>query len=764
MRRLRRLIALLFLALLVATGVVFYYQRQRAKAEATPPPSPLPEGVAGIADRWQYTKTVDGKPIVEVSAREYRVIENPSRVELEDVELKIFGGDPTVYDLVKSKRADVDTKAKTMYSEGEVEIVMRLPNDGSPMPARPMTIRSSRVHFETETGIARTEERAQFQFAEGSGESLGAMYNPQTKEITLQKEAQITLVGARAEAVPTKVWASHALYLETHAKIELTGPTRMERKSLMLHAGDATIELEEGEIRRVEAKAVSGTDHFPNRDIAFGGDAAEMKYRPDGTLAEIHSRGHSRLDAVTASARSEVRSTNLLMLFREGTEEAELEKAFARENASVRSVPVGKAAETQMRRTLEAGEIELQMRPGGAEAERVLTHTAGTLTFLPASAQQRQRKLWAERMTMRYGKENQLEFFEASEAKTESMPSAKAVADARKAKLDPPPLLNTRSEQLEASFHPETGEMRWMKQMGAFQFDEGVRHGKASEAMLHQAEKYNLLDGAAQIWDATGSLQADRIRTEEPSGDLTAEGNVVSTRKPEKRKGSDGTALPGGEETLQATAKKMTTTNLNKRIRYDGNARLWQGANRLHGDTAIIDRDKQTIEGIGNVFSQIEESPKPNIEESKETKPAPAAPKTYTLINAARMIYKDNEKVAFYQGKVKMRRTTLSVDSDYLRMMLKETAEGETELDKAFADGNARIVMNEPGNLRRGAAEHAEYFPAEEKMVLYGGSPFFDDQKEGATRGKRLTYFSKDDRLIVESGDTAPAVSVIKRK
>ena len=111
-----------------------------------------------------------------------------------------------------------------------------------------------------------------------------------------------------------------------------------------------------------------------------------------------------------------------------------------------------------------------------------------------------------------------------------------------------------------------------------------------------------------------------------------------------------------------------------------------------------------------------------------------------------------------------MRRTSLSVDSKSMHMHLKETETGETELEKAFADGDARILMNEPGNVRRGGGEHAEYYPGTEKMVLYGGSPFFDDQREGATRGRRLTYFSNEDRLIVESGDAAPAVSVIRRK
>lgn len=771
MRRLGRLIAFLFLVLFLTTGAIYYYQRQKAEANATPPPPPLPEGVAGTADRWQWTHTVDGKPMVEISAREYRMIQNPARVELSDVELKIFGGDTTAYDLVKSKRADVDTRAKTMYSEGEVEITMRVPNDGRPMPPRPMKIRSSKVHFDTESGKAKTAEKTYFQFAEGNGECVGALYDPQAKEVTLESEAQITLLKeGTATPVPTRVWAAHAIYREVYSKIELRGPTRMERQNLAMDAGDATIELKEGEIHRVEARSVSGVDRYPNRELAFGADFAEMKYRADGSLAEIYGDGQARLDATTPSARNEVRSAKMNLHFREGAADPELEKSFAHGGATLRSIPLGKAAATQPRRVLVSDVIEVQMRPGGAEAERLLTHSEGTLTFLPATPEQRERKLVAERMTGSYGANNALERFEATRARTESKPAAAAVARAKQQKQPEPALLVTRSDTLEARFQPETGDMLWMKQAGNFEFTEGVRRGRANTATLHQAEKYNLLDGKAQLWDATGSLQADRIRTAEPSGDLLAEGKVISTRKPEpkaaKASKGDDLALPGGEATMQATAARMTTRNNNQWIRYEGNARLWQGANRLHADAAIIDREANAIEGIGNVFSQIEEQKAATAEQkpdaAKEKTPATPA-KVYTLIHAAKMRYTDADKIARYEGNVRMRRAVLSVDSRTMRMHLKEDAAGNTELEKAFADGDARIRIDEPGNLRRGGGEHAEYYPPDEKMVLSGGEPFFEDQKEGATRGRRLTYFSRDDRLIVESADRAPAVSVIRR-
>ncbi len=778
MRGVGRLLALLFVVLLVATGVVFYYQRLAAEANATPPPAPLPENVAGTADRWQWSHTVGGKPIVEVSAQSYRMIQMPSRVELEDVELKIFGADTETYDLVKSRRADVDTRTKTMVSEGEVEILMQVPVNGKPMPAHPTVIRSSKVQFETETGIARTAERTHFQFADGFGEAVGAVYDPQTKQMVLESEAAFTFQKPDGSNAPSKVWAAHAIYLEAEGLLQLRGPTRLERNNLVLEAGDATITMKGGEVQRVEAAKVTGTDRYPQRTVRFGGDRMELLYGEDGSLRELISHGSSRLDSESQTHRNAVRASRMHLYFAEGTQENALEKVWAEGAARLESAPQGEAARQQARRVLESEIVELRMRPGGEEIQQLLTHAPGVVTFLPANAQQRQRVLRGERITADYGTRNRMRHFRSTTVTTESAPSGEQIAEARKQKRQEPGPLKTRSTDMEASFSEATGEMEWMRQWGRFELEEGTRRGRAESALMHQKEKYNLLEGNARVWDDSGSLQAKKIRTAEPSGDLIAEGDVVSTRKPEAKEKNSGqqaggkagqktveSALPGGEEALQATAQKMTTRDQNKWIRYEGNARLWQGANRLHADAAIIDRKQQMLTGEGNVFSQIEEAGAGTgkAADSKADSKTKAGP-VYTLIHSNRMVYEEEKKLATYTGQVRMRRAGLSVDAGQMRMVLAEDKAGQTQLKQSFADGDVRILMREAENTRRGASQHAEYYPEETKMVLYGGEPFFEDQKQGATRGKRLTYFSNEDRLIVESGETTPAVSVIRRK
>jgi hypothetical protein len=49
-------------------------------------------------------------------------------------------------------------------------------------------------------------------------------------------------------------------------------------------------------------------------------------------------------------------------------------------------------------------------------------------------------------------------------------------------------------------------------------------------------------------------------------------------------------------------------------------------------------------------------------------------------------------------------------------------------------------------------------------VTLEGGAPEFVDSVKGTTKGQKLTWFSNDERLLVDGAPAKPAVSVIKRK
>jgi lipopolysaccharide export system protein LptA len=236
------------------------------------------------------------------------------------------------------------------------------------------------------------------------------------------------------------------------------------------------------------------------------------------------------------------------------------------------------------------------------------------------------------------------------------------------------------------------------------------------------------------------------------TGDVTAEGNVASTREPE-RASKPTTVLSAGEP-LHAKSTRMSTAGGRRLVRYEGNVVLWQGGDRIEADFVEIDRSGATLSARGNVRSQF-------VEQTAGTK-KPAPPVT-TLIRAPQLFYSDKTRTARYTGGVSMVRAGLQVTSAELRGLF-ATKDGSSGLEMAYADGQVRIVQSSPDRTRHGSAEHAEYTVGEGKVVLTGGSPEFIDSLRGSTRGQELTWFADNDRLLVEGREGQPAVSRILRK
>jgi lipopolysaccharide export system protein LptA len=286
------------------------------------------------------------------------------------------------------------------------------------------------------------------------------------------------------------------------------------------------------------------------------------------------------------------------------------------------------------------------------------------------------------------------------------------------------------------------------------------------------------------MWDPTGSVEAQRIVMNQESGDFTAEQQVRSSRLPDRKAAASGAMLSEGEP-IQATADRMSSTNDNKRILYEGKAILWQTGNRLQADRVLIDRGDKKLQAEGNVVSQFLDT--------GEKKSG------FTTIRAASLEYRDTDRLAWYRGGVRLLRDGMDVKSSELRAWMKEPPkeptpakapasskepasskadalakdpasakdsgkEGDSRLERAFADGAVEIVQASPGRTRRGSAEHAEYYVDEEKVVLYGGHPQVVDSVKGTTRGRKLTYWANSDSFQGDGTETQPSVSTIKRK
>jgi lipopolysaccharide export system protein LptA len=70
------------------------------------------------------------------------------------------------------------------------------------------------------------------------------------------------------------------------------------------------------------------------------------------------------------------------------------------------------------------------------------------------------------------------------------------------------------------------------------------------------------------------------------------------------------------------------------------------------------------------------------------------------------------------------------------------------------------VVIQQPN--RRAEGQRLVYTPADDKFVLTGGPPSIFDAEQGKITGVSLTFFRRDDRVLVEGEAGAPVVTTTR--
>jgi lipopolysaccharide export system protein LptA len=776
MRRTRLLILASIVAIVAAVGVIYTVQKGLAARSAPPRPAALPERISAKASHWTWTQQIGSMTKVEIVAQDMRQVAEPSRFELTGVELRVFDkSDQSKFDKITSAKADFDINQQVMFSEGEVEIIlgMKVNAKGAEEPSdKLLKIKSSGVRFETKAAKVMTDRPAEFTFDRSEGRSTGAQYDSVSRELRMDRDVVIKFRGAQPKDAPMEVTAGSLLYKEGESKIYLSPWAKLVRGGFTLEGGDSVVTLLDGSLQLVETQNAKGGDRSPGRTLDYSADHLNIMFTPDNEVEKVVGTDHARLVSTTDSGQTTVTTKRVDLDFTQGDTGALLKTALATGDSLLVSKPTIKPNTTPPDdRIVRSEVIELLMRPGGKDTDMVRTHTPGTIDFVPNRPGQKKRTIGSERMWITYGDANRPKYFRAVIANTRSE------RETPKGKPPQPPAL-TWSHDMEANFDPATGQLSTMDQWPDFRYEEGDRRASAEKATMVQAKNEIVLNNRARVWDPSGSTNADRIILNQQTGGFEAIGNVASMhvqdqKDPKDAKdgkpAADAENKPGpspmfsGPDPVEAKAARMTMADHNNKIHYEGNAILWQGPNRVTGDRVDIDRKEQRLEAHGNVFTQMLDKHDDNPQDN-DAKPAAAAktkPTTqvFTTVRASDLVYSDKDRIAHYTGGVLLNRPGLTMNSQELRAWMSDTS-----LDRAFADGQVKVVQAAPDRTRTGTGEHAEYYLADQKMIMNGGKPTLVDTVKGVTRGRQLTWFASSDRLLIEGAEPQPAVTKLRKK
>ena len=175
--------------------------------------------------------------------------------------------------------------------------------------------------------------------------------------------------------------------------------------------------------------------------------------------------------------------------------------------------------------------LDLHMRPGGKDLDRVNTHAPGTLEFLPNQIARHARPsrrangycLWREER-------------DSILPRLERLHRNAAVGrGTQEEKGNLRPSRTPSSKVIDATFD-DKGDSSLMKQTDDFHYTEGVRKAQCRLRHARQREEHHGSRNHARISDDTGTTVGDHIQMQQSTGDFDASGHVATTRLPDARR------------------------------------------------------------------------------------------------------------------------------------------------------------------------------------------------------------------------------------
>ena len=797
--RLRRLLAVTAIALTLVVAGMYFYARSKATNALKTIPGKIGYDIKQTANGFQFSKSNGNRTLFTVQASDVTQFKLNGNAELHNVNIVLYGKDSSRFDQIYGDDFAYDQKTGDVIAQGDVQIDLvsnpageTSPDQSTPKEVKnPIHLKTRNLVFNRDTGNAATDERVEFRTPQASGSAVGVTYAGKSNTLTLASQIHIVLAGKE----PAVLEAEHGVITNDPRQIILDH-AHLVRNDGTVRADQATFFLSsDNHVQRVVAVGDVNTVARP------GGAEASRRRNGSATRQEIHGRsdqaefllldGEDLLHAAILTGNVHIEQTGTEPVQGEagrvvvdfaGQNEVQtihaLDGAHLLQNAANVSSVDGKAdGSGKQDFDLTAPAIDFIVDQG-----RVLKHAvtlgAAQITITdaqpspaastsPAGSNGSGQKtvVTADKFDADFRTENQ----QTRLSTVRGAPHARIV----NSNAGQPDRVST-SDSVLAVFLPQGG-IDSITQKGNVAYSDGQTPDKRMQAWADSgryspADQMLVLTGNPRV--ANGGMQttANTIRINRASSESVAEGNV-KTSYSELKEQPDG-ALLASASPIHVTARTMTAHGNAGVALYQGNARLWQDANVIEAPSIEFDRDRGFVTALGTaahpvqtVLAQTEKDgqQKP-LDLGKAAKTSAGRAQTgLVAITALKLTYADSERKVHYEGGVVAKGSDFTASSKTADAYLlprsqaspNQSATGPGQLDHMVAEGNVNV--QQPN--RRAEGEKLVYTAAEDKFVLTGGPPCIFDAEQGKITGVSLTFFRRDDRVLVEGEASTPVVT-----
>ena len=714
----------------------------------------LPENVSASTEGFTYLQTEQGKPKFEIAAKVNLGFKDNKNL-FEDVTVKIFGKDGSLFDTITSRQCEFDQAKGEITFLGNViiklsEIISKSTGrNGKPFPDDKLaTIRVERINYVRSTGAIETEEDVAFTRGKIHGKSRGLFYDSNRQSLRLKAAVEILVEPASSNQAPVEIHSSQLDYEKPLNQVVLRSQVSVKRGPNMLSAdlAQAFLRAEDSSVARIEAAGrVKSMSQDSNVLLQSDSDQATYVFDKTGRwLEKTVLRGAVRIHSLDPALQRQLTSDSAEIVFKPRTNIVQTLQAAGNAvlifhdamPASVSPPPLFRPSAAQSfeccnpgDKRLTSPEMVAYLRDDGKAFSTIKTRGVSMLEEFPLKGDDKKRVLTGKLFILNFDRgTNRLEKFHAErQVKVEIFPSTA-------------PTRVTTSDTLDALFERQTGQILQLIQAGHFKYVEADRQAVSATATYYVEQKRLLLEGQPQMRDTKLRTTADKVEFLQAQNLMKAWGNIRSVFENQEPNGEVGPFRANSP--VYASSDYLEVHTLEGKATYQAKAKLWQGDQLVRAETIELYRKERKMiadKSVKSIFYSENDAGKTE-KARKERKPI--------TVTADHLKYEGSLEQATYRDNVQVWDEMGTMKSKQLDVYFVSES-GKKTVQKMRAQGDVEI--HQPG--RDSWSESAEFFQLGKKVILEGGSPRIADSARGSTSGARLTLFIDDGSILVE-GDS----------
>jgi lipopolysaccharide export system protein LptA len=829
--------------LLVMVVVAFLgYAHHRAHRFLKELPAKLGVDVRRESNNVTYSQSVEGRTVYTIHAAN-EVERSDGKMTLHDVGIVLYGRKQDRADRIYGNEFEYDPKNQVIRAIGEVHIDLQAPQaadanakmdyaagkdlhkdsaggEHEATDERLIHVTTSGLVFLQKLGVAATDKEIEFESGGLTGHAVGADYSSDTGVVVLHSAVKVNGLQHERPVVLTATHAvldrpgqtmvlSQAKYVVVGGKTAATEGETAQAQHVVVHLrkdgsaerveGDGDVTLTNGAGGRVSAPRGEVTLNLANQPesavmtggVKYGAD--EPLRQAQGEAAEGHvafdKKGHPEHVTMTGTVHlhERVRTSDAAS---EPWSERELNAGAV--ELALATAPTGNAVLQDAKAT---GEARLKLVSVAAKAGTSRSMLSGdvlTAHFVRTGT--------ADHIAEVHSDGHAAIHRVTATGETDTSSADSLVAHFRPAVEGPVrgPKASGKSQQKTEGFGGQGGdEVSDATMRGHVMLTElpmkkpsdtvapSERKATAEKVFYDGGLERATLTGDVEVNDGTSVLWADRVVTEQPSGDATAEGSVKASYR-----------QPGGsDEPAHVQAARAELKHDSQITTFHGAAgrpaRLWQGGSQVEAPVIQFDQKQQRLQARGEgqgapmaVHSVLVRAATPasavKTDAARTASPAKitsAGRSDVMRVTSRELVYSDETKKAEFTGGVDAESGDSRIRAQqvvvYLQAALKgaarkppaNTTPGDgpktsSAANAAFMGGTVErmvltghLELEQPG--RRATGEQLVYTANDDTYVLTGTAaalPKVVDDQRGTVTGTSLRFHGGEDNVVVSNG------------